>query len=52
MKYETVEPIDAKLNIWTVMPQRCDQFVTLRTFVVISYKTKSNTNFTVAEMKC
>ena len=36
MKYETVEPIDAKLNVWKVKPQS-GQFVTLSTFVVMSH---------------
>ena len=39
MKYETVEPIDAKLNIWKVKPQ-CRSFVTLSNFVVMSHKAK------------
>ena len=37
MKYETVEPIDAKLNIWKVKSQCCS-FVTFSTFVVIKAK--------------
>ena len=40
MKYETVEPIDAKLNVWKVKSQ-CGQFVTLSTFVEISQEAKS-----------